>query len=106
MGFDDHSRRRWLEPRSLSDVLKRMTGDFGDNGAMYAIHKHWNEAVGSTIAQHCKPRRLLEGELLIEVDHPGWATEVQYLEQVLVTKLIELHPKLDLTGIRVQVKGS
>jgi hypothetical protein len=106
MGFEDHSRRRWLEPRSLSDVLKRMIGDFGDNGAMYAIHEHWGEAVGSTVAQHCKPLRLLEGELLIEVDHPGWATEVRYLEQVLVTKLIQLHPKLDLTGIRVQVKGS
>ena len=106
MGFDSDSRGRWFEPRSLNDVLKRIIGDFGDSGAMYAIHEHWNEAVGSTIAQHCKPRRLLEGELLIEVDHPGWATEVQYLEQVLVTKLIELHPKLDLTGIRVQVKGS
>ena len=47
MGFEDHSRRRWLEPRSLSDVLKRMIGDFGDNGAMYAIHEHWGEAVGS-----------------------------------------------------------
>ncbi|MBQ29119.1 MAG: hypothetical protein CL434_04830 [Acidimicrobiaceae bacterium] len=106
MGFDSDSRGRWFEPRSLNDVLKRIIGDFGDSGAMYAIHEHWNEAVGSTIAQHCSPRRLLDGELLIEVDHPGWATEIQYLEQVLITKLAQLHPKLDLRQIRVQVKGS
>ena len=81
MGFEDHSRRRWLEPRSLSDVLKRMIGDFGDNGAMYAIHAHWAEAVVSTVAQHCTPLPLLEGELLIEVAHPGWATDVRSLEQ-------------------------
>lgn len=106
MQFKDSSGKRWSEPRSLKDVLKRVINDFGDNGAMYAIHEHWIEAVGSTIAEHCTPRRLIDGELFIEVDHPGWATEVQYLEQALVTKLTQLHPSLELKGIRVQVKGA
>lgn len=106
MPAKDSPDRRWAEPRSLRDVLKRVVTDFGDNGAMYAIHERWDEAVGSAISQHCRPRRLSKGELLVEVDHPGWATEVRYLEQDLLAKLVQLHPELDLRGIKVQVKRS
>ena len=106
MESKDSPERRWAEPRSLRDVLKRVITDFGDNGAMYAIHERWDEAVGSAISQHCRPRRLSKGELLVEVDHPGWATEVQYLEQDLLAKLAQLHPELELQGIKVQVKRS
>ncbi len=96
---------RWHEPRSLRDVLKRLVTDFGDGGAMFLVYQHWGEAVGPTIADHCKPRRVVDNCLLVDVDHPGWATEIQYLEQELVAKLRDIDPKLDFSGLKVHVKG-
>ncbi len=97
---------QWHQPRSLRDVLKRLVSDFGDDGAIFLVYQHWAEAVGPTIADHCKPRRVVDNCLLIDVDHPGWATEIQYLEQELVAKLRDIDPKLNFSGLKVHVKGS
>ena len=97
---------RWHEPRSLRDVLKRLVTDFGDGGAMFLVYQHWGDAVGPTIADHCKPRRVVDNYLLIDVDHPGWATEIKYLEQELIAKLRDIDPKLNFSGLKVHVKGS
>jgi predicted nucleic acid-binding Zn ribbon protein len=86
--------------------MKRLISDFGDGGAMYILHQHWEEAVGAVIAEHCKPRRIVDGSILIDVDHPGWATEIQYLERDLLQKLTRIDPKLQFEGIKVHVKGS
>ncbi len=106
MSPNEKGSNRWHEPRSLRDVLKRLVSDFGDGGAMYLIHQHWVEAVGPTIADHCKPRRVVGECLLVDVDHPGWATEIQYLEQDLVAKLRQIDPKLNFSSLKVHVKGS
>ena len=97
---------RWHEPRSLGDVLKRLVSGFGDDGLMFLVYQHWEEAVGPTIADHCKPRRVIDNCLLVDVDHPGWATEIRYLEQELVAKLQDKDPKLNFSGLKVHVKGS
>ena len=72
---------RWHEPRSVRDVLKRLVSGFGDDGIMFLVYEHWEEAVGPTIADHCKPRRVIDNRLLVDVDHPGRATLSRYLEQ-------------------------
>ena len=96
---------RWHEPRSVRDVLKRLVSGFGDDGIMFLVYEHWEEAVGPTIANHCKPRRVIDNCLLVDVDHPGWATEIRYLEQELVAKLQAKDPKLNFSGLKVHVKG-
>ena len=96
---------RWHEPRSVRDVLKRLVSGLGDDGIMFLVYEHWEEAVGPTIADHCKPRRVIDNCLLVDVDHPGWATEIRYLEQELVAKLQDKDPKLNFSGLKVHVKG-
>ena len=85
------SSDNWHEPRSLENSLKGVNG-FGDRGAMYTLHQHWDIAVGEEIRDHCKPRRIVDGVLFVDVDHPGWATEIQYLEQDLLAEYISLTP--------------
>ncbi len=102
----DETTGRWYEPRSIREVLKHLVSDFGDGGAMYLLHQHWEEAVGAVIAEHCKPRRIVGGNILVDVDHPGWATEIQYLERDLLDKLTQIDRKLRFDGLTVHVKGS
>jgi len=105
VGANSEEPRQWHEPRSVKDVLRNLISDFDDGGSMYLIYQNWTEAVGETIASHCKPLRVVDAYLLIEVDHPGWATEIRYLEAELVTKLTQIDPKLKFSGLKVQVKG-
>ena len=105
MGASNKEPQQWHEPRSVKDVLRRLISDFDDGGSMYLIYQHWTEAVGETIASHCKPRRVVDDYLLIEVDHPGWATESRYLEAELVTKLTQIDPNLKFSGLKAHVKG-
>ena len=96
---------RWHEPRSVRDVLKRLVSGLGDDGIMFLVYEHWEEAVCPTIAAHCKPRRVIDNCLLVDVAHPGWATKIRYLEQELVAKLQAKDPKLNFSGLKVHVKG-
>lgn len=105
MGASNKEPQQWHEPRSVKDVLRRLISDFDDGGSMYLIYQHWTEAVGETIASHCKPLRVVDDYLLIEVDHPGWATEIRYLEAELVTKLTQIDPNLKFSGLKAHVKG-
>lgn len=105
MGVNNEGPDQWHEPRSMKEVLTRIINDFDGGGSMYLIYQHWSAAVGETIASHCKPLRVVDNYLLIEVDHPGWATEIKYLEKELVTKLKKIDPELEFSGLKIHVKG-
>ena len=47
----------------------------------------------------------MDSKLIVHVDHPGWATEIQYLEQELLEKMVKIDSKLSFTGVKVHVKG-
>lgn len=49
-----------------------------------AVFAQWEQAVGASIAAHCRPIGLREGVLTVEVDEPGWATEIRFLHDDLV----------------------
>ncbi len=105
MRRDHQANERVAEPRAIGDVLNRLVNDFGDGGLLYLLHQHWEQAVGSTVAQHCKPQKIVDSQLIVHVDHPGWATEIQYLEQELLEKMVKIDSKLRFTGVKVHVKG-
>lgn len=47
----------------------------------------WAELVGDQIAAHVRPVRLDAGVLLVEVDDPGWATQIRFLADDLIARL-------------------
>ena len=75
------------EPRSIGDALRSIVNDFGDG-------------------EHCKPQKIVDGQLIVHVDHPGWATEIQYLEHELLENMAQIDPKLRFAGVKVHVKGT
>lgn len=55
--------------------------------ALGTLFSRWTDAVGQAVADHARPV-LLDGErLLVEVDEPGWATQLRFLEADVLERL-------------------
>ena len=91
--------------RNISDSIKRVIDGLGSKSEILEVHSHWEEIVGLTIAEHCSPKKLEKNSLLVEVDHPGWSTEIKYLESDLLNRLRQKIPELEVSEIKVRVKS-
>lgn len=87
--------------QSLDVVIRSLKG--AGASAVAGVFGHWEEAVGEAIAAHAKPVLLDEGRLLVEVDQPGWATQLRYLEQELLERLRPHLGGAELHSIDVRV---
>lgn len=76
--------RRRSEPRPLGASLKRVLGRLGapDPRVLERLEEGWVAALADA-ATHARPVRLSDGELLVEVDHPVWASRVRLARQRL-----------------------
>lgn len=57
--------------------------------ALTAIQAAWNDAVGLGAAQHMRPVTLEGDALVVEVDHPAWATQAQLSSTEVLGRLHE-----------------
>ncbi|MDQ1492939.1 MAG: hypothetical protein QOJ23_5453 [Actinomycetota bacterium] len=75
--------------RRLGEALSQVAADLNlDNpDDVAAVMAAWPSAVGDAVAAHVRPRRLHDGELLVEVDAPVWATQLRYLEDDVLRQL-------------------
>lgn len=98
-----------FEPVALHDSLDRLVRGLhgGQEGAtsMGSLFSRWTEAVGSAVAAHAKPVKLDQGRLLVEVDEPGWATQLRFLERTVIERLKSV-ADIDVTRFEVRVKRS
>ena len=91
--------------RNISDSIKRVIDGLGPKSEILGVHSHWEEIVGITIAEHCFPKKLEKNSLLVEVDHPGWSTEIKYLESDLLMRLRQKIPELEVSEIKIRVRS-
>ena len=54
-----------------------------------AIANVWDEVVGEDVALHCRPLRLDGQELVVQVDHRGWITELSFRQADILRGLEE-----------------
>jgi predicted nucleic acid-binding Zn ribbon protein len=75
--------------RRLGEALSQVASDLhlDDPDDVAAVMAAWPTVVGEAVAAHVRPRRLHEGELLVEVDAPVWATQMRYLQEDLLRQL-------------------
>lgn len=59
----------------------------GSGGATVSVFRSWDAAVGASVAEHARPVSLDDGRLLVEVDQPGWATQLRFLSATLLGRL-------------------
>jgi predicted nucleic acid-binding Zn ribbon protein len=93
------------EPVPLSSSLDAVLRSLKRPGvqASTGLYSNWEAAVGTQIAAHARPVSLVDGRLLVEVDQPGWATQLRYLEADLIDRLRPVLSGADLTSIELRV---
>jgi predicted nucleic acid-binding Zn ribbon protein len=93
------------EPRQVGDSLDRVTRSLGLPAAraLNKVFAHWVDVVGEQVAAHARPLSLRRGRLLVGVDHPGWATQLRYLESDLIGRFAQVAGDGVVTAIDLRV---
>ena len=68
------------EPRPLRDSVDEVVRSLRGTGArsLAGVFGRWDEAVGAQVAADARPASLIDGCLLVDVDHPTWATQLRF----------------------------
>lgn len=94
------------EFRKASDVLNALFSGFNSEGMRQSNEfiRGWKEAVGEKIAAHSKVIDVDRGVLVIDVDHPGWNQQLQYVKKRVIASISRSFPELGINSIAVRVK--
>lgn len=105
MNHDEQSHGRDPIPlsQSLDALMRSLSG--GPRAVVAGVFGRWDEAVGEAVARHAQPIKVERGRLLVEVDEPGWATQLRFLEHDIVERLRDVGVD-EVTGLDVRVRRS
>ena len=67
---------RLLRQRGLEDAL-----------VLGRVTSCWEEVVGPEVARQVRPHLVRDGELVVSVDHPAWATELELAGSAVLARL-------------------
>ena len=93
-------------PRRLDESLDRLARGIGGPSAtaLGGVFTRWAEVVGDDVAAHAAPVSLASGTLVVSVDHPAWATELRYLQAVVLGRLDEAVGEGVVRALEVRVR--
>ncbi len=100
-------RRGGDDPTSIGDALAAVGRDLGmpATGVVTALARRWPEVVGEEVAEHATPSSVRDGVLTVIVDGPIWATQLRYLEAVILERAAAVTGDGVVTSVRVRVAG-
>jgi len=92
------------EPVHLRSVLEQVLKDFGtpDITVVTSIVDQWEEVVGLDLAAKISAVAISGSELIVRVDDPAWASQINWLEKQLLDKITSLVGEEKITSIRVR----
>lgn len=93
--------------RKASDVLNALFSGFDSDGLRQSnsFIRGWKETVGDKVSAHSKVVDVDRGILTVEVDHPGWNQQIQYMKKRILSSLSRSFPELGIVSIAVRVKS-
>ncbi|WP_165496234.1 DciA family protein [Alloscardovia theropitheci] len=92
--------RDWSE---FGEILATITNNplWKTRMAVTRLHEDWHLIVGEAIAQNSRVGRLNAGELTIFVSSPAWATQLEYMKEVIIQKIHEHIKSIEVQQIRI-----
>jgi len=77
------------KPQSIQSILEKTlkTLEIDVPLKTYSIVGAWNEIVGESVAGHSQPRSIRNQILFIDVTHPTWMQQLQFLKPTLLEKV-------------------
>lgn len=94
-------------PRRLEEALDQVTSGLKAPRAqvLKMVFEAWEELVGSVMAAHSSPVRLVGGELVVAVDDPAWATEMKFFGGELIGRINAAAEEEAVTSLTVRVRS-
>jgi hypothetical protein len=76
-------------PQSIRSILDKTMKSLEIDVPLktYSILEAWNEIVGESVAGHSQPRSIRNRILFIDVSHPTWMQQLQFLKHTLLDKV-------------------
>jgi predicted nucleic acid-binding Zn ribbon protein len=89
----------------LGDAVDRLTKELGipAAGQQRSVDDVWPEVVGPALAAHARVRSIRNGECVVEVDGPAYATQLRYLGESLSAGVNERCGQVLVTSVRIVV---
>jgi hypothetical protein len=77
------------KPQSLRLILEKTFKNLEIDVPLktYSILGAWDEIVGESVAEHSQPRSIRNRILFIDVTHPTWMQQLQFLKPTLLEKV-------------------
>lgn len=93
------------ETQGFGDLLGRYVGRLDPGGKRFQARAvtAWNEVVGAEIRKHTRGLALREGELVVHVDSPTWATELSLMADRVRRELNEKIGEELVSSVRFSV---
>ena len=94
------------EPQRVGSALDAVAARLGGGTArgMTALYQRWEDVLGAAAAVHARPGPLRQGRLVVEVDHPAWATSLAHLEGTIVRRAAEVAGPGVVRGVDVRIR--
>lgn len=93
-------------PRRLKEGLDRLASGLRvpRSQVLRKVFDSWEELVGSVMAAHSSPVRLVGGELVVTVDDPAWATEMRFFSAELIGRINAAAEEEAVISLTVKVR--
>lgn len=94
---------------NAGDILKALLirNKLIEKGSNYSsLFKGWAGIVGPPLMDHSRIIDITNGNLLVEVDHPGWLQILHFKKRLFLKKLKGRYPELDIKDLHIKVNLS
>ena len=93
-------------PKRLKEALDRFASGLRvpKSQVLRMVFDSWEGLVGSVMAAHSSPVRLVGGELVVTVDDPAWATEMRFFGAELIARINAAAEEEAVTSLTVKVR--
>jgi predicted nucleic acid-binding Zn ribbon protein len=73
----------------MAEALGAVSGKLGlgSTDLISVVFGRWEELVGSSVAAHVQPVRLVAGTLIVRADHPAWATQIRLIAPEILERV-------------------
>jgi len=100
-----HERPPMKNAASICGVIKDL---FCQKGYEHKIEEYrsfllWDDVVGPQIAARTRPKRVRDGVMEVQVDHPIWMQQLQLMKPAILKKLNQRQPETLITGLFFRV---
>jgi predicted nucleic acid-binding Zn ribbon protein len=89
---------------ALGEVASKLGAGRAD--VVGTLFRRWDDIVGTAVAAHVRPARVDGTTLVLDADHPAWATQVRQLTAQILTRVCEVcGPAEAPTRVEVRVRA-